>query len=357
MNRKNENAEDNSLQNVFSEALNGFKKSFFKDQYPSEDEIDLHLPYARSTYTLGMYSTLDWQHISSINIVRKKIEEYSMDKSLRRPLNFMMVSEPGLGKSFFVKCLAERMKNKGIEAVTYNMASLQNNDDLIHPLDSIRNLKVRDVIPILFLDEFDSHPEKTSILLPLLWDGEYHFSNRDIKLGKVVIILGGSNDELIKMQSQGNEKSACPPKIWDLFSRINGGFFEIPSLEKIEDERDRRIDKICISISLLQQRFGKDLQLVPWSILNFIGQVKFKFGVRSIAHVVDTIPYPINYNSNISWLDVKMPLTTIPELKNSSLYYHLSLEQDLDAIITLWNKLRSVKTQIRIASLSENGMF
>jgi hypothetical protein len=51
------------------------------------------------------------------------------------------------------------------------MASLHSIDDLTQPLDEIRNLKVVDRLPILFLDEFDSNPANFPMLLPLMWDG------------------------------------------------------------------------------------------------------------------------------------------------------------------------------------------
>ena len=64
-------------------------------------------------------------------------------------------------------------------------------DDFTKPLDAVRNLKVNDKLPLLFLDEFDCDDRNYPILLPLLWDGELQVGQRDLKVGKVVIILGG----------------------------------------------------------------------------------------------------------------------------------------------------------------------
>lgn len=190
--------------------------------------------------------------------------------------------------------------------------------------------------------------------MPLLWDGEFHFTSRDIKLGKVIIILGGSNYELMSLRFQESDSGIFPLKTWDLFSRINGGFFEIPSLELVKEDRDRRVDKICISISLLKQRFGKNLQIIPWSILKFIGNTKFKFGVRSIAHLVDLIPHPKNFTSFIDSSDLILPISSLDELKESSLFYHISLDQNLQEIINLWKNIKNINAKIRISSPEEN---
>ncbi len=56
-------------------------------------------------------------------------------------------------------------------------------------------------------------------------------------------------------------------KLIDLVSRINGGEIEIPPMDLVENGRDRRADKICLTISLLRARFGTDLELIPLSSL------------------------------------------------------------------------------------------
>lgn len=95
---------NDSIKDIYLEAFMTFKNIFLNDSIPPVNENDLQIHFSRSTYTLGLYSTLDWQHINTINIIRKKIEHYYLDKSLKRPLNFMLISEPGLGKSFVIKC-------------------------------------------------------------------------------------------------------------------------------------------------------------------------------------------------------------------------------------------------------------
>jgi hypothetical protein len=323
-----------------------------KDE-PNSDDIDIQPQYHQSTMTLGSYVTLDWEHKVDINKIKRRILKYSSDFSQKRPLNILMIASPGSGKSHFIKCLAENLKNDKVGAITYNMASIQKNDDLLQPLEAVRNMKVQDILPILFLDEFDCVPSNFYLLLPLLWDGEIHLGHRDLKLGKIIIILAGSDPNITKLikecQNMGDESFEMKDngKFVDLLSRINGGVFDIPDLDIVRNNRDRRVDKICLTLSLLQQRFGKNLQIVPWALLNFIGKTKFRYGVRSITHLIDLIPLPEEINEKLTLEDLQLPLNTEKELKGSSLAYHIKVENDIASIIEEWGRLKKYDSFVR----------
>lgn len=331
------------------------------DQQPAID-LNIQNHYQRSTRTLGSYVTLDWSH--RLNILRtiEAIKSYSTDNSRKRPLNILMVAEPGSGKSHFVKCLAEYLKGYNVSPVLFNMATFKDPDDLIQPIESVRNLKVQDKLPILFIDEFDSDKTNYPILLPLLWDGEVQLGNRNLKLGKLIIILAGSDQKVIstienaqKMQINESD-SKDETKLFDVLSRINGGLINIPSLDLITAKRDRRADKVCISITLLQRRFGKDIHLVPWSLLKFIGETKFRYGVRSIALMIDLIPHESLVDHKIQIERLNLPLKSIFTMKNSVLAYHiLPTDKDKDAqgIIDRWKKICNYNTMVRFIQPQE----
>lgn len=320
-----------------------------------EDEINIVLHYERSKNTLGSYVTLDWTHKMEIHRIIRKIRKYSLDITQKRPLNFLMTAAPGSGKSHFVKCLAEKLAKFNVSAVTYNMSNLQKPEDFIHCIEAVRNLKVQDKLPILFLDEFDSEDKNYSFLLPLLWDGELQLSNRDLKLGKIIIILAGSKPEISKVIKETKKmegditKGKNVSKLPDLLSRINGGDFEIPLLDLVKGDTDRRVDKICLTLSLIQNRFGSDLQLVPWALLKFICDTKFRYGVRSIAQLIDLIPYNEGFKDRITLKDLNLPLSSIEDLKNSCLPFHLVTEEsdDKEMIITKWKNVSECNTLIR----------
>jgi hypothetical protein len=323
-------------------------------------EIDLVHEFRVSSQLLGDYVTLDWPHYQAITRVRSAISQYAEDKSRRRPLNIMMQAEPGSGKSHLVKSLAKSISKHNAVAIDYNMASLQSIEDFLQPLDSVRNVKVQDKLPILFLDEFDSDPSRYPLLLPLMWDGELNIAHRNLKLGKLVIILAGSSVSIGAaistakgMQAAGAAESG---KLIDLVSRINGGELEIPPLDLVESDRDRRADKVCLTISLLKARFGVDLELIPLSLLRFVATSKFRYGVRSLAHFIDLIqPFSGDAESTTELLpkQLQFPLNNITSLRNSSLAYHVFSEDGAAAIVDHWKSVSSEEAVVRIREEAE----
>ncbi len=335
---------------------------FATDTAPDKEEIDITEPYAVSSRLLGQYVTLDSEHQKDINRLIETIISYAGDLSRRKPLNIMMRAEPGSGKSHFVKCLAGRLGRHQATAVDFNMASLQNNEDLIVPLDEVRNQKVQDHLPILFLDEFDANPSNFPTLLPLLWEGELHVAHRDLKLGKLVVILAGSSARIEQAMRDGKTMqkpaTATDDKLADLLSRINGGELQIPSLDLIEKDRDRRVDKVCLTIALLQRRFGEGLKVVPWALLRFVYATKFRYGVRSIGHLIDLLaPEAPRFGFFFPRFEIPtlkitlegLPLKTADQLKESSLSYHLVAEDGPAAVIDQWRKIVGSQVTTRVA--------
>jgi hypothetical protein len=327
----------------------------------SESEIDLVRPFAVSSQLLGDYVTLDWPHYQAVRSIRWTISKYAEDRSRRRPLNIMMHAEPGSGKSHLVKSLAASITSHDAVAIDYNMSGLQSIEDLLQPLDSVRNVKVQDKLPILFLDEFDSDPSRFPLLLPLLWDGELNIAHRNLKLGKLVIILAGSSNAINTAitSAKGMQASAtiADGKLIDLVSRINGGELEIPLLDLVEPERDRRADKVCLTISLLRSRFGAELELIPVSLLRFVATTKFRYGVRSLAHFIDLIqPFASDAENTTQLLPVQLhfPLNNITSLRNSSLAYHVFSEDGAAAIVDHWKSVSSDKANVRIREKAED---
>ena len=297
-----------------------------------------------SVQHLPGYATLDSNHIEQISSLIKTIERYIGDSSQQRPLNLLMLASPGAGKSHFIKCVASRLASHSVRAITFNMTSMESNDDLITPLDAARNLKVEDRLPLLFFDEFDSSPSNFALLLPLLWDGSLNVGQRDLRLGKVIIVMAGSDpslpetmDNARSMRCEAPTGAGHNPKLIDLFSRINGGILSIPPFYDSTRQIDRRADKVCIAIQLLKNRFGKNLVLVPLSLLRFIATTQFRYDVRSIAHLIDLIPYRANAEK-LSVEHLSLPLSSAPRLKESSLAYHLLHEDQALGIIKNWEE-------------------
>lgn len=188
-----------------------------------------------------------------------------------------------------------------------------------------------------------------------MWDGELNIAHRNLKLGKLVIILAGSSGAIVAAMAaaKGMQASAAAEggKLIDLVSRINGGELEIPPLDLVEPERDRRADKVCLTISLLKSRFGAELELIPLSLLRFVATSKFRYGVRSLAHFIDLIkPFAGDAESTAQLMPTQLsfPLSSVSSLRNSSLAYHIFSEDGAAAIVDHWKALSSDEASVRV---------
>lgn len=328
------------------------------DSFGPPDPI-IPFAIAESEKLLPGYSTLDEVHRAEIKKLIKQITAYLQDPTRKRPFNALMLASPGAGKSHFIKQIAVAMKSESVQAVTFNMATMQTADDMAQPVDELRNLKVNDRYPLLFLDEFDSDAAHYSALLPLLWDGELHVGHRDLKLGKAVIVLAGSNPDLPKTMAQSAQMRldadsgtgyASTGKLIDLLSRINGGVINIPDLDLRSADRDRRVDKVCIAVALLKTRFGADLMEVPRSLLRFIAQTIFRYGVRSIAHLIDLIESNAVKDKILAGDALGLPITDETILQESSLKLHLLDRDQGFGIVNRWNAFSRDEANVRVQS-------
>ncbi len=309
---------------------------------------------AESESLLKDYATLDEPHRAEIGRLIQSIAGYLHDATRKRPYNALMLASPGAGKSHFIKQLANSMAKERVQAVTFNMATMQSADDMAQPVDELRNLKVNDRFPLLFLDEFDSDPARYPALLPLLWDGELHIGHRDLRLGKAVIVLAGSNPDLPKTMEQsatmrldGAGSDSVPSgKLVDLLSRINGGVISIPDLDLRTEHRDRRVDKVCIAVALLRLRFGKELRLIPRSLLRFVAGTVFRYGVRSIAHLIDVIDTASLRGDTLVAEAMGLPIADELSLQDSSLRLHLLDKDQGFGIVNRWTELLKDKDPV-----------
>jgi hypothetical protein len=337
---------------ALAEAANTIRRLFFDDtsilNIQPVDDLAFLLSCRQSLIALPGYATLHERHTLDIGRVTNEIYSYFTDATRTRPLNCLMLASPGSGKSHFIDCIAKKLSHLRLVATTFNMASMASVADFARPLDEVRNTKVDDKVPLLFLDEFDATPNNYSLLLPLLWDGALSIGPRHLKLGKVVIVLAGSSASLPStlkqakgMRSEVQLSADTTQKLIDLFSRINGPVVNIPSLGR-GGEGTRPMDKVVIAVQLLKRRFGSDLKRVPFAFLRFIAKAQFRYDVRSITSLIDLIKSNVENNKIVIDESTLPALASVDDLRNSSLAYHLVDEEDAaHGIIQLWTECKT----------------
>lgn len=340
-------------------AASTIQRLFFEDAIITSidpvDDLAFLLSCRQSLVALPGYATLHSRHTVDIGRVTTEISSYFTDSTRTRPLNCLMLASPGSGKSHFIDCIAKKLSNLRLVATTFNMASMASVADFARPLDEVRNTKVDDKVPLLFLDEFDATPSNYSLLLPLLWDGALSIGPRHLKLGKVVIVLAGSSTSLPStlkqakaMRSEVQLSADATQKLIDLFSRINGPVVHIPSLSR-GGEATRPMDKVVIAVQLLKRRFGDDLKRVPFAFLRFIARAHFRYDVRSITSLIDLIKSKVERNKIVVDNSTLSALASVDDLRNSSLAYHLVNEEDAaHGVIQLWSDCRKFSHDMAI---------
>lgn len=351
----------NSRRNAAREAIEKFVVSG-SPLLDASSLLALALSWEVSIDSLQNYATLNELHLGEIEKMYQAIYQYGSDPTLTRPLNFMMLASPGAGKSHFINCIARRLNAIRVSPTSFNMASMGSPEDLITPLDEVRNLKVDDRLPMLFLDEFDSSPENYGMLLPLLWDGAITLKQKTLKLGRLIVVMAGSNTLLPEALDYARSmKGKLPPfspenaKLVDLFSRINGTVISFPSLNSLHGEQYRAFDKVAICVQLIRRRFPT-IKWVPIAFLRFVGRLQFRYDVRSITRLVDMINVSGGASADsISLKDMPIEFSDLTELRKSSLVYHLIDDKDnAHGIVKLW---KSVSDDDAIVSISPTSLI
>ena len=332
---------DSDIGKKISRAHTAIKNQLIDNREPS-GTINIAGAYEMSQQLLAGYATLDLAHYVEIQALANAILAYSKDRSRRRPLNIVLHAEPGSGKSHFVKCLAKQLSDARVKEIVFNTSSMRGVEDLAHPIDAVRDIKVSDQLPLLFLDEFDSKDDNFAALLPLLWDGEVTVGSRLLQSGKMIVVLAGSGKRIDRvMRSLRRMKGGTGTtdgKLKDLLTRINGGELTIPPLDEVRGGRDRRVDKICLAISLLRNRFGRSLTTVPWALLRFIVETKFRHGARSVSTLVDQIGAPSTTNKELRLESLALPFYSVDSFVSSSLVFHIRMPSP-EKVVARWQSL------------------
>jgi hypothetical protein len=305
-----------------------------RSKLTTTDMYALALSWDASTSALPGYATLQPDHIQDITKLRSTISSYAEDRTRRRPLTFLLLAPPGSGKSHLIDCISKSLSSYAIVSHSFNMASMLSADDLSAPLDEVRNTKVADKLPLLFLDEFDASPANFGLLLPLLWDGQLNLRHRNLSLGKLIVVLAGSTKGLpealahaVSMQSSAAEDENS--KLPDLLSRINGSVVTLPPLDAGAGARGRPADKIVIAVQLLRRRFAPKLRRVPLGLLRLISKLHFRYDVRSMSQLIDRIDWSTTATTDtLSLSQIPPELRSVDQLRGSPLVYHLIDDKD-----------------------------
>lgn len=180
------------------------------------------------------YLTADRDEIESINEIRRLILEYKVTPADKRPLSIAVFGAPGSGKSFAIKQVAINLFGRDKEPLIFNLTQMKSAEDLHRAFHQVRDASIRQEIPLVFWDEFDTAGLKwlADFLAPMQ-DAEFFDGSHRHPFGKCIFVFAGGTREtfedfrqwaVLKPNEKGWQPSARHP--WhDTFTALKGPDF------------------------------------------------------------------------------------------------------------------------------------
>lgn len=151
----------------------------------------------------GKLKTADKNEIENYQSVRNLLKEYIATENPRSPLSIAVFGQPGSGKSFGVTQLAKSIDSSQITKMVFNVAQWTSQQDLINSLHKVTDQVLRDKIPLVFFDEFDSNYEKEQLgwlkfFLAPMQDCKYKDGETMHPIGKSIFVFAGGTSPNIQ---------------------------------------------------------------------------------------------------------------------------------------------------------------
>lgn len=230
--------------------------------------------------------------------LRRAIQTQFASLAPRRPLNCLLIANPGAGKSHFVKMLA---KGAGAEFREINIARCPDQESI---LKAFMNLVIARIDKlVLLIDEFDTKvggQHVFPLLLGPLWDGEFDHEGQRRVLGKnfVSVLVGSQKETTAAFVAFLKDAGSKGP---DLESRING-----PRLQLSGPSADvARVEKAYLICDLLQ-RYLRLIKIDRRCIDALLELVDQGYSTRDLEYLVLGIPDP--GDGELAFADLLGPL-------------------------------------------------
>jgi len=250
----------------------------------------------------GQYVTRDSDFKEELEDLLRRIRSYAQRETAKRPFNILLASEPGSGKSFLLKQIADNVKS-GITAQfdEYHVGAFRGMEDLYGAFQRVQSANLRGELPFVFFDEVDAKVHDRYIIpnfLAPMWDGVFHIGKESFSLGRAIFAFGASSmlkppdleaymknpqwkidqgsshDKFIKAWTIDVESQLFPePKERNKDSE--NGNNEGPRFEKLRDFVDR-IDKMICIPPLRKELLGEQYQQELMDIVCIMVKKHFK---------------------------------------------------------------------------------
>jgi hypothetical protein len=247
---------------------------------------------------MGHWSSVDRIEIESMRSVRNIISEYLVSSGRGRPLNLAVFGPPGSGKSFAIKQMASVInpERNRLGSLEFNLSQFHDPADLPNALQQVRDLRLREYLPLVFWDEFDSALDGrelgwlVSFLAPMQ-DGAFIENGLVRPIGPAIFIFAGGTHAT--MESFKNRALELPgAKATDFLSRLRGFVDVLGPNPDSPDDRTYLLRRAILLRAVLQrnapQIFSGEEMRIDRSLLDaFLEVPSYLHGSRSMEAIIE----------------------------------------------------------------------
>jgi hypothetical protein len=250
----------------------------------------------------GKFFTVDREEIEGLQTIRRQIQNYRANEKIERPLSLAVFGQPGSGKSFAIKQLAEELLGRVAQLFEFNLTQFQKWEDLVLSFHQIRDAAAKRRMPFVFWDEFDTDDFKwLKHFLGPMQDAEFHSAGHAFPFGRGVFVFAGG---VAYKMADFQEKVRTAHKGPDFVSRLHGYLnikgpnpvrSEKSATKKITVEEDDPAHVIRRAIMLRSaiERYQAHIldssgraDISPGVIRAFLRVNEFRHGMRSLEALV-----------------------------------------------------------------------
>lgn len=252
---------------------------------------NLKVPVAK----ISKLITADRSEMESYHSIKNLINEYLIKENVDKPLSIAVFGPPGSGKSFGVTQIAESI-SENIEKLEFNLSQFKSPEDLFTAFHNIQSSSLKEKVPLVFFDEFDSPIGDVSYgwlkyFLTPMNDGKFKKGEVFHPIGRCIFVFaGGIKRTFIDFKNENKVKG------FDFISRLRG-YVNIVGINK-ENENDthymiRRAFVLRNIIEehakhILKTKNNESVADIDCSVLNALIKVpEYYHGNRSLTAIVE----------------------------------------------------------------------
>ena len=247
---------------------------------------------------MGHWSSIDRIEVESMRSLRNIISEYLASPGRSRPLSLAVFGPPGSGKSFAIKQMASVITpdRNPLGSLEFNLSQFHGSDELSAAFQQVRDLRLREYLPLVFWDEFDSALDGQELgwlvnFLAPMQDGVFTENGANRPIGPAIFIFaGGTHATMDSFRDRALELSGA--KATDFLSRLRGFVDVLGPNPDSPDDRTFHLRRAILLRSLLQRNArqifdGEEMRMDDSLLDAFLDVPQYLHGSRSMEAIIE----------------------------------------------------------------------